>query len=47
MKTEIKIVVDIDVPAIHLLNSQDFEVVETKQEGTFCMIAKREEVNLT
>jgi len=36
----IRIVVDTEVPAIHLLNYQDYEVVETKQEGTFCMIKK-------
>ena len=36
----IRIVVDTEVPTIHLLNYQDYEVVETKQEGTFCMIKK-------
>jgi len=42
MKTTIQIIVDVDVPAIHLLNSQEYEVVETKQDGTFCMIKKVE-----
>ena len=44
MKTTIQIVCDTDVPAIHLLNSEDYEVVETKQEGIFCMIKKDEKV---
>ena len=40
MKTTITIVCDKEVPPIHLLNSTDYEVVETKQEGVFCMIKK-------
>ena len=36
MKT-IKIIIDENVPLIHLLNSQDYEVIETKQENVFAM----------
>ena len=42
----IKIVVDTETPSIHLLNSTDYEVVETKQEDVFAMIRKEETNNL-
>jgi len=42
MKT-IKIIIDENVPLIHLLNSQDYEVIETKQENVFAM-SRREVV---
>ena len=42
MKT-IKIIIDENVHLIHLLNSQDYEVIETKRENVFAM-TKREVV---
>jgi hypothetical protein len=39
MKT-IKIIVDEEIPSIHLLNSTEWDVVETKQDDVFAMTRK-------
>ena len=36
----IKIVVDQECPAIHLLNDRDYEVIETKQDNVFALIKR-------